>query len=159
MDHGRPAAAGAGAGRVLGTGEEDDGEAEGGGEVGEEGVGGDEDVAHPLRFPLAGETRRQDLDAYEFWPSPDWFDYDCVRDQAAEARAKGKGVVFVGDRLFEDIYGANQIGMRAVLIPHSVIPASQLGTDGTPDAVIDQLADLLPIIDSWLAEAERGTGD
>ena len=53
--------------------------------------------------------------------------------------------VFVGDRLFEDIYGANQVGMRAVLIPHSVIPASQLGTDGTPDAVIDQLADLLPI--------------
>ncbi|HJQ01874.1 MAG TPA: HAD-IA family hydrolase [Jatrophihabitans sp.] len=59
--------------------------------------------------------------------------------------------VFVGDRLFEDIYGANQVGMRAVLIPHSVIPQHQLGTDGTPDAVIDELGDLLAVIDGWLA--------
>jgi putative hydrolase of the HAD superfamily len=59
--------------------------------------------------------------------------------------------VFVGDRLFEDIFGANQVGMRAVLIPHSVIPQHQLGTDGTPDAVIEGLGDLLPVIDGWLA--------
>ncbi|HEX4728292.1 MAG TPA: HAD hydrolase-like protein, partial [Jatrophihabitans sp.] len=72
---------------------------------------------------------------------------------AAVGVADPAQAVFVGDRLFEDIYGANQVGMRAVLIPHSVIPASQLGTDGTPDAVIDELIDLLPIVDGWLAEA------
>lgn len=77
---------------------------------------------------------------------------------AAVGVADPAQAVFVGDRLFEDIYGANQVGMRAVLIPHSVIPASQLGTDGTPDAVIDQLADLLPIVDGWLAEAESEAG-
>jgi putative hydrolase of the HAD superfamily len=62
--------------------------------------------------------------------------------------------VYVGDRLFEDIFGANRVGMRAVLIPHSAIPASQLGVDGTPDAVIDSLTELVEIIDGWLAEAD-----
>jgi putative hydrolase of the HAD superfamily len=58
--------------------------------------------------------------------------------------------VFVGDRTFDDIYGAHGAGMRAVLIPHSVIPEVQRGhTDGDPDAVIDRLADLLPIVDGW----------
>jgi putative hydrolase of the HAD superfamily len=61
--------------------------------------------------------------------------------------------VYVGDRLFEDIYGANRVGMRAVLIPHSDIPADQLGTDGIPDAVLGKLVDLLPLVDGWLAES------
>ena len=58
---------------------------------------------------------------------------------AAVGVAEPARAVFVGDRLFEDIYGANQVGMRAVLIPHSVIPPQQLGTDGTPDAIIEEL--------------------
>jgi len=62
--------------------------------------------------------------------------------------------VYVGDRLFEDIFGANRVGMRAVLLPHSTIPASQLGEDGTPDAVIDSLADLIGVVDDWLAEPD-----
>jgi putative hydrolase of the HAD superfamily len=62
----------------------------------------------------------------------------------------GRRAVFVGDRRFDDIYGAQSVGMRAVLIPHSEIPDDQRGhTDGEPDAVIDRLADLLPIIDTW----------
>lgn len=58
--------------------------------------------------------------------------------------------VFVGDRRFDDIHGAQSLGMRTVLIPHSEIPDSQLGhTQGEPDAVIDRLADLLPLIEQW----------
>jgi putative hydrolase of the HAD superfamily len=73
--------------------------------------------------------------------------------------AEPSRAVFVGDRLFDDIYGANQVGMRAVLVPHSVIPRQQLGPEGTPDAVIQGLEELLPIIDSWLAATEpAGTG-
>lgn len=58
--------------------------------------------------------------------------------------------VFVGDRLFDDIYGAKQVGMRAVLVPHSTIPDQQRGhTDGDPDAVITRLSDLVPLVDTW----------
>lgn len=49
-------------------------------------------------FPLADAQSVADLEAYPKWPSPDWFDYECVRAQVAEARASGKIVVFVGDR-------------------------------------------------------------
>ncbi|HTZ43537.1 MAG TPA: HAD family hydrolase [Jatrophihabitans sp.] len=61
--------------------------------------------------------------------------------------------VYVGDRLFEDIYGANRVGMRAVLLPHSTVPAHQLGAEGTPDAIIQSLGELVGVIDGWLSEA------
>jgi putative hydrolase of the HAD superfamily len=59
-------------------------------------------------------------------------------------------VVFVGDRPYDDIHGAKAVGMRAVLVPHSTIPRDQSGhSEGEPDAVIQRLADLLPIVDEW----------
>lgn len=54
-------------------------------------------------------------------------------------------VVFVGDRLLDDISGAKAVGMRAVLVPHSAVPAY----DVEPDAIIARLADLLPLVRSW----------
>ncbi len=58
--------------------------------------------------------------------------------------------VFVGDRLFDDIYGARNAGMRAVHVPHSDIPVAQVGhTLGEPDAVIQRLSDLPAVIDAW----------
>jgi putative hydrolase of the HAD superfamily len=58
--------------------------------------------------------------------------------------------VFVGDRLFDDIHGAKAVGMRAVLVPHSVIPDWQRGAvQGEPDAVVTRLSELIGIIDSW----------
>ena len=36
--------------------------------------------------------------------------------------------VYVGDRLFDDIWGAQNAGLRAVHVPHSTIPAEQAGT-------------------------------
>jgi putative hydrolase of the HAD superfamily len=58
--------------------------------------------------------------------------------------------VFVGDRTFDDIHGAGSLGMRTVLVPHSQIPGNQRGhTDGVPDAVIRQLADLIGVLDGW----------
>jgi putative hydrolase of the HAD superfamily len=53
--------------------------------------------------------------------------------------------VFVGDRPLDDISGAKRMGMRAVLLPNDVVP----GYDVTPDATIEQLCDLLPLIDGW----------
>jgi putative hydrolase of the HAD superfamily len=56
--------------------------------------------------------------------------------------------VFVGDRPYDDVHGAKNAGMRAVLIPHSAVPPY----DGaTPDAIISRLAELLPHLDAWSA--------
>ncbi|MCW2526945.1 MAG: HAD-superfamily hydrolase, subfamily variant 3 [Pseudonocardiales bacterium] len=58
--------------------------------------------------------------------------------------------VFVGDRLFDDIHGAQNAGMRAIYVPHSAIPADQRGhTEGEPDATIQKLSDLVEVIDRW----------
>jgi FMN phosphatase YigB (HAD superfamily) len=54
--------------------------------------------------------------------------------------------VFVGDRPFDDIHGAQRVGMRTVLVPHSDVPAY---AETAPESVIRRLADLRPLIDSW----------
>jgi putative hydrolase of the HAD superfamily len=54
--------------------------------------------------------------------------------------------VFVGDRPYDDVYGAKQAGMRAVLIANSDVPAF---ADAEPDAVIRRLADLAPLVETW----------
>lgn len=58
--------------------------------------------------------------------------------------------VFVGDRPFEDIWGAANAGMRTILVPHSTIPVDQVGhTTGDPDAVAPRLADVHAIVSAW----------
>jgi putative hydrolase of the HAD superfamily len=54
--------------------------------------------------------------------------------------------VFVGDRPYDDVFGAKRAGMRAVLVPNSDVPA---WPEAEPDAVIGRLADLAPLIDAW----------
>jgi len=54
--------------------------------------------------------------------------------------------VFVGDRPYDDVHGAKSVGMRAVLVPHSDVPAYE-ATE--PHAVISRLAQLLPLIEAW----------
>ncbi|AKU16455.1 HAD family hydrolase [Luteipulveratus mongoliensis] len=76
--------------------------------------------------------------------------------EAYRAAADAVGVdpracAYVGDRLFEDVYGSQQAGMRAILIPHSDIPVNQRveGVEATPDAQAHELLDVLTIVDSW----------
>ncbi|MEN8705574.1 MAG: HAD family hydrolase [Nocardioides marinisabuli] len=57
---------------------------------------------------------------------------------------------YVGDRLFDDVWGAQQAGMRAIHVPHSRIPRGQVGhTEGVPDAVAHRLADVHDIVSAW----------
>jgi putative hydrolase of the HAD superfamily len=56
------------------------------------------------------------------------------------------GCVFVGDRPYDDVHGAQRVGMRAVLITNSDVPAYP---DAVPDAIISRLAELPAIIDAW----------
>lgn len=51
------------------------------------------------RFPLANVTERGQLDDYEFWPSPDWFDYSPIYEEAKAVREQGRVAAFMGDRL------------------------------------------------------------
>jgi putative hydrolase of the HAD superfamily len=60
--------------------------------------------------------------------------------------------VFVGDRLFDDIWGAANVGMRTIHVPHSDIPRHQVGhTEGEPDAVAERLAHVYDVVASWRA--------
>jgi putative hydrolase of the HAD superfamily len=79
-------------------------------------------------------------------PSPEAFraamDAVGVEDPAA--------CVFVGDRLFDDIWGASAVGMRTIHVPHSDIPREQVGhTEGRPDQVVQQLAHVYDVVAAW----------
>src|SRR5581483_2281847 len=51
--------------------------------------------------------------------------------------------VFVGDRLFDDVFGAQRAGMRTVLVPNGLVPPY----DVEPDARIPGLEALPRLID------------
>jgi putative hydrolase of the HAD superfamily len=58
--------------------------------------------------------------------------------------------VYVGDRLFDDVWGARNAGLRAIHIPLSAIPASQVGhSEGRPDAVVHRLSEIPKVLESW----------
>jgi putative hydrolase of the HAD superfamily len=58
--------------------------------------------------------------------------------------------VYVGDRPFEDVHGAQRVGMRAVLVPHSDIPvAQQVPVEVHPDGVAHRLLDVVDHVDAW----------
>ena len=59
--------------------------------------------------------------------------------------------VYVGDRLFDDVWGAHNAGLRAIHIPLSAIPPEQVGhTEGEPDAVAHRLAEIGDLVTAWL---------
>jgi putative hydrolase of the HAD superfamily len=58
--------------------------------------------------------------------------------------------VYVGDRLFDDVWGAHNAGMRAIHIPLSSIPQEQVGhTEGDPDAAAHALSEIPGIVRGW----------
>ena len=75
-------------------------------------------------------------------PHPEAF----LAAMAAVGMSDPTACVFVGDRPYDDIFGAKSLGMRTVLIPNSTVPGYAAGV---PDAVITRLSDLLPHLDGW----------
>ncbi|MGL5866353.1 MAG: HAD family hydrolase [Dermatophilaceae bacterium] len=107
---------------------------------------------HRELFERDGVLDLVDADVYSSeidWvkPHPEAFRTAC--------RALGvapEDAVYVGDRLYEDVHGPQQVGMRAIWIPHSTIPAAQrVAVEAEPDAVAHQLLDVLGIVDGWRA--------
>jgi uroporphyrinogen decarboxylase len=63
------------------------------------GVSGTERYSEVLRPPLADVDDVDGIAAYGHWPQADWFDYGGIKAQCARVKAKGRVVVFMGDRL------------------------------------------------------------
>jgi len=58
--------------------------------------------------------------------------------------------VYVGDRLFDDVWGAHNAGLRAIHIPLSTIPQNQVGhSEGDPDAVVHRLSEIPDLVRGW----------
>ncbi len=83
-------------------------------------------------------------------PHPEAFLAACDALGAEPTRS-----VYVGDRLFEDVHGPQQVGMRAIWVPHSDIPANQrVEVDAVPDARAHELLDVLAIVDGWVSGSD-----
>ncbi len=68
-------------------------------------------------------------------------------EQALEAvgvKEPGRAV-FVGDRLYDDVWGAQQAGLRGVWVHNDRTPAH----DVTPDGTVRRLSELVPMVASW----------
>ena len=61
--------------------------------------GGTESYSEVAESPLAAMEDVEQIEGYAGWPSPDTFDYDVVEAQCDAIRARGRVVVFMGDRL------------------------------------------------------------
>jgi putative hydrolase of the HAD superfamily len=60
--------------------------------------------------------------------------------------------VFVGDRPWDDISGAQRLGMRTIWVRNTVVPSY----DVEPDAVVDELGEVVALVDGWIAAAREG---
>lgn len=69
--------------------------------------------------------------------------------------AKPGETVFVGDRLYDDIGGAQAVGMRAILT-HQF--RQEEDPDFAPDAVIKHISELPAVLEEWNALPRPGSG-
>jgi putative hydrolase of the HAD superfamily len=90
---------------------------------------------------LDGRVYTSDID----WTKPHEAAFAAAR--AAIGVDDPAACVYVGDRLFDDVWGAKNAGMRAIWVPHSDIPPEQRGhSEGQPDAVVHSLRDIPAVI-------------
>lgn len=67
--------------------------------------------------------------------------------------------IFVGDRLFEDIGGAQAAGMRTVALPERTVAAQhRIAAEVEPMFRIAQLTEVLAILDVWRSTQPTGGG-
>lgn len=111
---------------------------------------------HRAVFARDGVLDLIDADVYSSeiaWTKPD---PEAFRAAAAAVEVEPEACVYVGDRLFEDVHGPQQVGMRAIWVPHSRIPEEQqVAVEAEPDAVAHSLAEVVGIVTGWLARDGR----
>ena len=87
--------------------------------------GGEETYKEVYISPLSSAETVEEINVYNHWPSPDWFDYSCVEEQCVKIRNQGKVAVFMGDRLnrLAQLKPAMYIrGVEGILIDMSLNP-------------------------------------
>ncbi len=108
-------------------------------------------VFHEEIFERDGVLDLVDGDVYTSeipWTKPSRHAFEAA--MAAVGATDPSRCVYVGDRLFDDIWGAHQAGLRAIHVPHSVIPVEQVGhTEGDPDAVVHSLEEIPALVRAW----------
>jgi putative hydrolase of the HAD superfamily len=70
--------------------------------------------------------------------------FETLLDEVAVAAHEA---VFVGDRLWDDVAGAQRVGMRAIWVRNSEVPSY----DVEPDAVVEELGEIVGVVDGWLS--------
>ncbi len=71
-------------------------------------------------------------------------------DAAAAIGVAPVACIFVGDRPYDDISGAQQVGMRTVLREGGTVPAHPV----VPDRTIRSLSELVPVVERWISARE-----
>ena len=106
---------------------------------------------HEAIFDRDGVRHLIDGDVYTSeipWTKPSPRAFRAAMDAVGVADPARCG--YVGDRLFDDIWGAHNAGLRAIHVPHSAIPPEQVGhTEGEPDPVAHDLSEVLAITRRW----------
>lgn len=74
---------------------------------------------------------------------------DAFRAALQAVGATAAATVFVGDRPWDDIHGAQAVGMRAILVPHSDLGEQAVDVDVSPDAVVQRLGDVFDVVRRW----------
>ena len=109
---------------------------------------GDEEVRRDWeRFGLADQ-----IDVVASSHSVGWYKphEEIFRRALRDAQVSAEDAVMVGDRLREDVWGAKRLGMRAVWRrPLGGPPQAEIDT--RPDATIDDLTQLPPLVRHWLS--------
>ena len=77
---------------------------------------------------------------------------EAFRALLSQLRVQPEAAVFVGDRLWDDVNGAHQLGMRTIWIRNHEVPFY----DVEPDAVVDELGEVVGVVEGWLADAATG---
>jgi putative hydrolase of the HAD superfamily len=88
------------------------------------------------------------LDASVFSSEAGWRKPDprIFREAMNRLKAEPAETVFVGDRLYDDISGAQAVGMRAVQTRQF---RQEADPDFHPDAVIDHISELPALLEAW----------
>jgi putative hydrolase of the HAD superfamily len=71
------------------------------------------------------------------------------------AGVDAESALMVGDRMLQDVWGAKSLGMRAIW-RRPVDGPPQEKVDVAPDASVDDLTELPPILEKWLGQSVAG---